>query len=154
MVEPTIVEREPVSVTGLQVHYDGDESIFRPLWDEFGARVDAIEGLAAAEEAFGVVTDYDAETVEFDYLVGLEAAAFDLDDDGFVTVDVPGGTFARFETSLASFQADYGTVTEEWLPRSRYDRRAVPEFEVYGPEFNPEDDDPSYEYFLPVERSD
>jgi len=150
MVTPTIREHDPMTVVGLQTHYEGDDSVFSALWEEFGERWDEFEGLAATDEAFGVITDYHPGDETFDYLTGV-ATGPDADQPAdFETVEVRGGTYAVFETTLPSLEADYAAVSGEWLPESDYDRRSAPEFERYGGDYDPEDPDSPYEYFLPV----
>jgi len=150
MVNPTTVERESMTVVGLQTHYEGDESVFSELWAEFGERWDEFDGLAATDEAFGVVTDFDEDTTAFDYLAGVATTDVEAVPDDYVVVDVPGGQYSVFETTLGSFEADYDEVREEWLGESGFERRPGPEFERYGPAFDPEEPDSPYEYFLPV----
>lgn len=156
-MSPTIVEREPVTVVGLQTRFEGDDSVVRALWEAFGARWDEFDGLATTAASYGVVTDFTPEPMAFDYLVGVPTAGTDdLPDDlsgDLVAVDVPGGTYARFESTLASFEADYEAVTTTWLAGSGYERRVAPEYERYGPEFDPDDPASRYEYYLPVRPS-
>lgn len=149
MVEPEVVERDAMTVVGLRVRYEGDESVFQDLWETFGERWGEFEPFAASDDAFGVVTEFDPETETFAYVVGVATTSTaDLPAD-FETVEVPAGTYAVFETALATFQDDYDAVTGEWLPDSPYDRRDAPEFERYGPGFDPTGEG-AYEYFLPI----
>ena len=128
-----------MTVVGLQRHYDGDESIFERLWTEFGDRWDEFEDLAATDEAFGVTTNFQPEPMEFDYVVGVATGGGEEVPDDFTSVEVPGGSYACFETTLESFESDYDEVVEGWLPDSGYGRRPGPEYARYGESFEPED---------------
>lgn len=149
MDTPTIVERDATTVAGLQAHYAGDDAEIERRWQEFGERWDEFEAVAASDEAVGVVTNFDEQAMEFDYLVGVPTTETDLPEE-FVVVEIPAGTYAVFETTLETFQEDYDEATREWLPESGYEKRAAPEFERYGPEYDPDEPNPAYEYFLPV----
>lgn len=151
MVTPTIEERAPFTVVGLETHFDGDESIFRSLWEAFGRRWDEFEGLAERDEAFGVVTNVVEEPMAFDYVVGVATTRADDAPDDFAVVEVPGGAYAVFETSLGSFDEDYASVLESWLPDAGHEPRPGPEYERYGPGYEGEDPDSPYQYFLPVD---
>ncbi|ELZ87212.1 AraC family transcriptional regulator [Haloferax elongans ATCC BAA-1513] len=144
------MDREPTTVVGIQTHYEGDDSIFEALWQEFGQRWDEFQSLATGDEAFGVMTDVDLETMEFDYTVGVAVDTPDEVPDELVTVDVPGGSYAVFETTLERFESDHEAVLSEWLPQSGYEHGASPEFELYGPEFESGDPTSAYDYYVPV----
>lgn len=152
MVTPTIVEREPMTVVGLQTTYSGEDAEIQALWTEFGERWEEFEDLAATDEGFGVVTDFQSDPVRFVYTVGVATETADIPED-FVVVEVPGGTYARFETTIETMQSDYEAVLVRWLPDSAYDRVDGPEYERYTDEFDPEER-PTYEYFFPVRDAD
>jgi len=149
-----VVEVEPTTVVGIQRHYDGDDSIFQPLWQEFGRRWSEFDQLATEDAGYGVATDVEMEPMAFDYTVGVPTDDAGTAPDDFVTVEIPGGSYARFETTLDEFDADHERLTNEWLPSSGYRRRPGPEFERYGPEFDPEDRTSTYEYYVPVSGAD
>lgn len=150
MVTPTVVERDPMTVVGFMTHFDGDESVFEALWGKFGERWKEFEEFSDSEEAYGIATNFVPEPMSFDYLVGVPTSDLAAVPEEFEVVEVPGGEYARFETSLSQFEADHEAVLSEWLPDSDYEPRDGPELERYGPEFDPEETDAAYEFFIPV----
>ena len=148
-MKPTIVERGPMTVAGVRVRYDGDDSVFEHAWTEFGERWEGVETRTDAGEAFGVVTGVENDRRAFDYVAGVAAADASGVPAGFAAVNVDGGTYAGFETTLASFRADHDEA-HEWLVDAGYERPPGAEFEHYGPEYDPDDPDSRLRYFLPI----
>jgi hypothetical protein len=54
---PNVVRRDPFSVIGLKLHYEGEESIFQRLWREYGCQWGIFDVVETSEETFGVVTN-------------------------------------------------------------------------------------------------
>ncbi len=139
-----------MTVAGLQTHYAGDQSVLGRVWESLSERWDEFERIGADDETFGVMTNVQPDQRVFDYVAGVATERPGSVPNSFVVVEVPGGTYARFETALASMEADYARVTEEWLPDSPYERRPGPEFERYGDAYDPGNPDSPYDYFVPV----
>lgn len=161
MVQPSLVERQPMTVIGLRARYEGDPSTISELWDELGRRWEDIQAFAAVDGAYGVMTNMDDDPETFDYIVGVETSPelSEAEADGseeipadYVWIDVHGGRYVRFETSIATVEDDYEAVVGTWLPQSGLGKRPGPEYERYGPTYDAGSADSAYEYFLPVAR--
>lgn len=142
-----------MTVVGLETRFAGDSSVFGDLWDEVVERWDDIEATAATDTAYGVTTSIDAEAGEYEYVLGFEAVDPDAPPDEFTVVDIPGGPYAVYETTLGTFEADLREATTEWLPNSVHEHRGTPEYERYGPEFEGADPDSPFTYWIPITDS-
>lgn len=149
MVEPRIVARDPVTVVGIRARYDGDDSVRRRLRAEFDERWEEFRVFADSEGWYGVVTP-DRRTDQFDYVVGVELGDTRPSPGDYAPVDVPGGRYVVFETTVESFESDYEAVAREWLDESLYERRSGPEFERFERAFDGDAAEGAYDYYVPV----
>lgn len=147
--QPRIETRDGFTVVGPTARGTSDAIDFMGLWEEFSQREAVLPELAATDEAFGVEYDFDHETNEFTYLAGVAVETPTEVPDAFDRVDVPGGRYAVFETTLESVGETMDAIYGEWLPDAAYERADGPEFECYGPGFDPETN-PSFEVWIPV----
>ena len=84
------------------------------------------------------------------YMIALASDAKGDLPAGMKRWDVPAGKYAMFETGLASLRDDYREFYGTWLPQADVTRRDGPEYESYGPEFNPADPASVIRVFVPV----
>lgn len=132
MDSTSIAEVESFTVIGLATHVEsGREAIVR-LWDAFVNRTDEFDGLASGSGAYGASYNYDSDTHEFEYLVGVRADSSVAVPKGMTRLEIPSGKFATVETHDAGKQTAFDALYREWLPESAYERKPGPEFEQYA----------------------
>lgn len=84
------------------------------------------------------------------YMAALSSAFDGPLPDGLSVWDIPAGKYAVFQSSLAGLRDDFGAFYGTWLPGADVARRDGPEFESYGPDFNPADPNSVIRVFVPV----
>jgi predicted transcriptional regulator YdeE len=89
------------------------------------------------QNLLAVYTNYEGDyTKPFTYLVGCEVSKVDVLPEGMTVVEVPAASYALF-TATGSFPESMGqTWGEIW--KSKLKRSYTTDFEVYGPDFNPQ----------------
>ncbi|WJH35783.1 AraC family transcriptional regulator [Paenibacillus sp. CC-CFT747] len=86
----------------------------------------------------GVCTDFDLETGQFSYLIGMEAEHLQDIPEGLVGREFPAAQYAVFTTPPvvhgqfpSSIQSTWGAIFSEWFPHSGYEHAGGVEFELY-----------------------
>lgn len=87
----------------------------------------------------GICTDFNMETGDFVYIIGMEAKHFDNVPDSMVCRTFPEQTYVVFTTPLvkadeftSSIQSTWRSIYSEWFPHSGYEHAGSPaEFEWY-----------------------
>ncbi|TXK84502.1 AraC family transcriptional regulator [Paenibacillus sp. N3.4] len=93
---------------------------------------------AGSMTELGICTDFNMETGEFVYMIGVEAAHFDDVPADLGCREFPEETYAVFTTPLvakeqfsSSIQSTWKGIFEEWFPHSGYEHAGGAEFELY-----------------------
>ncbi|MCM3766408.1 GyrI-like domain-containing protein [Neobacillus niacini] len=86
----------------------------------------------------GICTDFNPETGEFVYVIGMEVEEGTQAADGMVYRDFPELEYAVFTTPksdegsfVASIQSTWKYIFTEWFPQSGYEHHGSIEFELY-----------------------
>lgn len=149
-VEPKIASRPAFTVAGLMHRGGANGGEIAALWRRFSARMGELQSVVEPEVAYGVMTNYDEATGEFDYVAASQVSEDAALPAGFVAVPVPAGEWAVFTTTMPDLAQTYPSIYDVWLPQSGYQRRPVPEFELYGPSFDPDDPACEFEIYIPI----
>lgn len=64
--------------------------------------------------------------------------------------EVPAATYAVFRCTLNTLRQTFDYAYQEWLPNSPYERAPSPEFEYYGADYDPQNDDSPMSVFIPI----
>ena len=91
------------------------------------------------------------EQEEFSYLIGIDGDNIKGLDD-CVVLEVPGGTWAIFESigpMPNAIQKVWKQIYSEWFPATKYEHACAPEIEVYLPG-NPQANDYRCEVWIPI----
>ncbi|MFN2174593.1 MAG: GyrI-like domain-containing protein [Anaerolineales bacterium] len=72
--------------------------------------------------------------------------------DGMVGIEIPEGTYAEFTTTIPTMMESYKYANDKWLPQSGYVRDYRPEFEEYPGEFNPDDPESRFRFYVPIKK--
>jgi AraC family transcriptional regulator len=149
-VEPKIIERPAFTVAGM-VHSGNNENNEIPtMWEAMGPRLSEVQHVVNPEVCYGVVDNMDEGSGTFDYMAGIEIERVTELPEGMVRWDVPAGTYAVFTCTLPGLGEAYAHAYATWLPQSGYERAPVPEFELYGGDFDPRDPSSEMEIYIPI----
>jgi len=103
------------------------EKLGQPLYEQ-----------AASTAEYGICGDFDMESGEFSYTIGVEAKEGAEVPEGAARSHYPEQTYAVFTTPKArgeqftqSIQTTWGAIYNEWFPQSSYEHAGANEFEYY-----------------------
>lgn len=151
-MEPKIVQKEGFTVVGMQLHcVMGQPSNIPQLWGQLMARMGEIQGFAEQGVSYGVMANYDEATGGWDYIAAFSVDAAALVPAGMVRLEIPAATYAVFPCTMPTIQTTYDTIYQQWLPSSGRQHAPAPEFECYGPTFNPDDPNSQFEVYIPIQ---
>ncbi len=138
VMEPTIVEREPIKTVGIAKRYSNDDLDLKKLWSAFKPYKDKIPN-RVGDELFGIYEEYeeDGDETGFTYVCSAQVSSFDDIPENMVGRIIAGQKYACFEHKgeLASLENTLKFIWGSWLPKSKYDYVEKPDFELYGPGF-------------------
>ena len=122
-----------------------------PLWGAFLARLAEIPNTVPGH-CYGVVRQEREADERLEYHAAIEVTDAASLPDGMVALEVPPGTYARFEHRGAAQNVDH-TVSyayATWLPQSGHRHTYAPDLEVYGSGYHPTSDDSVFHYAMPI----
>ena len=151
-MEPKIVTKPAFKVVGMKYHgkRGGDE--IKDLWGAFMGRMHEIIYSIGDQVSYGVSTNFDNETKVFDYIACIPVELIEEVPQGMVSLDVPQGTFALFTTTLPTMMETYDYAYHTWLPQSGYAKADQPDYEEYGPSFDPADPNSEFLFYIPLQK--
>lgn len=144
-MEPKIVTKPAFTVVGLPFkgyisqgpYEDGaSNNEIGQVWDELNRRAPEIKNIAGA--AYGVCFGMPNPDEPW-YVAGFEVAQAADVPAGMMSYTVPGQKYAVFACTLGELSQTYRYISEEWQPRSGYERAEAPDFELYNEEFDAAD---------------
>lgn len=148
---PRFETSRPFLIAGLGERYSCETSAAIPMqWQRFGPYIGNIPG-ETGDVAYGVCVNGD-DAGNFDYIAGVEVSDFsDLPRD-FYRVRVPAQKYAVFahREHISTIRRTVNTIWNKWLPASGHEIADAPEFERYGPEFDPRSGKGGLEIWIPV----
>ncbi|TIS47342.1 AraC family transcriptional regulator [Mesorhizobium sp.] len=148
---PRFETSRPFLIAGLGERYSCESSAGIPTqWQRFGPYIGNIPG-QIGNVAYGACVNGD-DVGNFDYVAGVEVADFsDLPKD-FCRVRVPAQKYAVFahREHISTIRRTVNTIWNKWLPASGHEIADAPEFERYGPEFDPHSGNGGLEIWVPV----
>jgi AraC family transcriptional regulator len=150
---PRFETSRAVLIAGLGERYSCETSAAIPMqWRRFGPYVGNIPG-ETGDIAYGVRVNGD-DAGNFDYIVGVEVSDFSDLPKELSRVRVPAQEYAVFahREHISTIRRTVNTIWNKWLPVSGHEIADAPEFERYGPEFNPRSGDGGLEIWIPVKR--
>ncbi|BCL74776.1 hypothetical protein JHS3_05120 [Jeongeupia sp. HS-3] len=119
----------------------------------------AIPGRIGAPYPFyGVVYDFDPDTTDFSYLIGVPVTAGSVAPAGFVALQLAPARYAVLTTEPTASEADFiGAIQQgwpaimAWLNASEYTHSGTSEFEYYDERGEPGRSDRTMEIWLPIQ---
>ncbi|PFN09170.1 AraC family transcriptional regulator [Bacillus cereus] len=108
----------------------------------------------------GMCTDFQLETGEFTYVIGMEVTSFDGVPTELAHRTFPEATYAVFTTPkvphedmVSSIQQTWNAIFTEWFPHSGYEHAGVTEFELYDERCHADKSEfAQVEIWLPVQK--
>jgi len=140
-------------IAGLSERYDGDSSKAIPAqWQRFMPYIGNIPG-QIGRTAYGVCCNSDEEG-NFDYICGVEVADFSELPPELARLRIAARRYAVFthRDHISTIRRTVNTIWNKWLPESGYEVADAPDFERYGPEFNPETGTGGVEIWIPLAK--
>ena len=148
---PRFETSRPFLIAGLGERYSCETSAAIPMqWQRFGPYIGNIPG-ETGDVAYGVCVNGD-DAGNFDYIAGVEVSDFSDLPKEFSRVRVPAQKYAVFahREHISTIRRTVNTIWNKWLPASGHEIADAPEFERYGPEFDPHSGNGGLEIWIPV----
>jgi AraC family transcriptional regulator len=148
---PRFETSRPFLIAGLGERYSCETSAAIPMqWQRFGPYIGNIPG-ETGNFAYGVCVNGD-DAGNFDYIAGVEVSDFSDLPKEFSRVRVPAQKYAVFahREHISTIRRTVNTIWNKWLPASGHEISDAPEFERYGPEFDPRSGNGGLEIWIPV----
>ena len=152
-MEPKIVTKPAFKVVGMKYRGKSGGDEIKELWGAFMRRMYEIKNAVGDQVSYGVSTEFDNETKVFDYIACIAVHLIEEVPQGMVSLDIPQGTFAVFTTTLPTMMEDYNYAYNNWLPQSGYAKADQPDYEEYGPSFDPEDPNSEFTFYVPIKKA-
>ena len=149
-MEPKIVSKGALTLAGLAHRGVVDGPKVSELWGKFFARIGELQGVVTPDTAYGVMANFDEATEEFDYIAAVEVASAEGLPAGFVATPIPASQWAVFTSTIPEMGQIYPYIYSTWLPQSGYQHGPAPEFELYGPTFDPAKPESPVDIYIPV----
>lgn len=155
---PEIYEQPPLLLVGLRTLFYSVDSeknnigeLLPQLWGAFVARLPEIPNRVPGV-CYGVVRQEKADSDRLEYHAAIAVTNASTLPHGMVSLEVPAGTYARFEHRGPAPRIDH-TVSyayATWLAQSRYRHTYAPDLEIYGAAYHPTNDDSVFHYAIPI----
>ncbi len=141
----------PLLIAGLRQRYDCESSKAIPAqWQRFGPYIGNIHGQAGAT-AYGVCCNSD-DAGNFDYIAGVEVSDFSGLPPELSGLRIAAQRYAVFahREHVSTIRNTVLTIWDKWLPESGHEIVDAPDFERYGPEFDPVTGTGGLEIWIPI----
>jgi AraC family transcriptional regulator len=132
------------------------------FWQRYMAekKGETLYGLAVSTAELGVCDEFDIETGEFSYVIGVEAQEGAEPPEGAVRRHYPEQMYAVFTTPAvpraeftAAIQSTWHSIYSEWFPHSGYEQALGAEFEYYDERcWGDRTDHPVMDIYIPVAK--
>ena len=155
---PEIYEQKRLLLVGLRTLFYSVDSEknnlgeqLPPLWGTFLARLTEIPNTVPGN-CYGVVRQEREGSERLEYHAAIEVTEVARLPENMVSLEVPAGTYARFEHRGLAQQVDhtvsyaYGT----WLPQSGRRHSYAPDLEIYGARYHATSEDSVFHYAIPI----
>ncbi len=152
-ITPDLITHEAFTVAGIRSVYNQENKINIPqLWLRFLKENAYFSTHPDVQAHYGVVNPINYG--EFEYIAGRSITSKDTIPDGMVRIDIPARTYARFTHAgaLLNVAETVSYIWATWLPNSEYEATGTPEFEHYAVDFNPYNQECTFDFYIPVKE--
>ena len=149
--EPRFETRGMFLVAGLGERYDDESTAGIPAqWQRFAPHIGHIPG-QIGEVTYGVLCNGDDQG-RVEYVTGVEVRDFAHVPRDWSRVRIPEQTYVVFphREHIAQIRRTWFTILNRWFPESGRQPIGGPEFERYGPEFDPATGLGGLEIWIPI----
>lgn len=159
LMEARMVQRQGMLLVGMACDVtleDVQKRVTINLAEQFKERKSDISNMINAKEVFGVSTDpenYNPDTDEFEYFIGVEVASADEMPEGMVHRVIPNNEFVVFTFKGPAENAGkvHNYLYTTWLNTNDYRLSDLYNIEVYDERFNgPEAEESLTDLYFPV----
>ena len=151
-MDPEIVERPAFNIVGLKYRGKNENQEIPQLWRQYGERWKEIKHVVNRDVAYGVMDHYDVNSGEFDYVAAMEVGQLEAIPEGMVGWEIPEQTYAIFPCTLPKIKEVYDYALHTWLSESAYEHTGGIEFELYDENFDPQDPNSEFYYYMPIKE--
>jgi AraC family transcriptional regulator len=155
---PQIHQQPMLTLVGLRTLFYSVDSeknnvgqLLPALWAAFLPRLAEIPNRVPGV-CYGVVRQDPLDGERLEYHAAVEVSELAAVPHDMVTVEVPAGTYSRFEHRGPAQRIDH-TVSYAygaWLPQSGHRHSYAPDLEIYGSAYHPTNDDSTMHYAIPL----
>lgn len=120
------------------------------LWERFASHIGKVPG-QIGDDTYGVCCEFDGKG-GFLYLAGVEVRSPGVLPGYYVTRTLASQRYAVFEHrgKVSGLGRTFEKIWKQWLPASGEQAADAPEFERYGPEFDPSSASGLVEIWIPL----
>ena len=151
LVPPRFETGKPMLIVGMGQRYTCESSKAIPAqWQRFGPHIDAVPD-RIGHVAYGVCCNSD-DTGSFDYICGVEVSDFGDAPAELTRLRIAPQRYAVFHhrDHVSTIRRTMNTIFSKWLPESGHEVADAPDFERYGPEFDPKTGNGGLEIWIPL----
>ena len=148
---PRTLDGKAMLIAGIGARYNCETSKAIPSqWQRFGPYIGHISG-QVGDVCYGVCCNSDDEN-NFDYIAGVEVTDFSDLPEEFSRVRIPARKYLIFphRDHISTIRSTVMTVWGKYLPESGHEVADAPNFERYGPEFDPRTGNGGLEVWIPI----
>lgn len=138
-------------IAGLGERYSGESSKNIPTqWQRFGPHIGKIPH-QAGKITYGVCCNPDGKG-NFDYICGVEVSEFAGLPKDFTQLRLTAQRYAVFahRGHISTLRNTMMAIWNQWAPESKHKVADAPNFEHYGPEFDPRTGNGGLEIWIPI----
>ena len=147
---PRIVSLDALRLIGLSRRYNEQTSAQIPdQWAQFNQ----LHVVQTGEAAYGVCYNNDTEG-NLDYFCGIDVTTYRGPSEDHDRLTVPAQTYAvfRHDGHISEIRDVWKAIWNEGLVNAQLTVSEGPQFEKYGPEFDPQTGNGGYEIWIPIEK--
>ena len=153
-MEPKIVNWPAFTVAGIKYRGKNENDEIPRLWRESYQRLIEIPQRVRQNVVYGILNNYDEDSGDFDYLVGIEIMDSEELAEGLVCGEIPEQIYAVCSCTLPKLGEAFQMLQNEWLPQTNFERAPDPEFELYNDECHAENPSSTMYIYIPIQPSE
>ena len=152
---PSIITRDAMKTVGIAMRYNNEDLDLKKLWSAFRPYKDSIPNRVGSD-VFGIYEEYQEsdEGNEFTYVCSVQVSDYSDIPQGMVQRDIASQLYARFDHKgpIASLEDTLKFIWGSWLPKSKFEYVAKPDFELYAAGFNDANPENVLQIFIPIKE--
>jgi AraC family transcriptional regulator len=119
-------------------------------WQRFAPNIGKIPG-QVGWTCYGVCFNFDADA-NMDYMCGVEVAGSAPLPSGMDRLPIAEHHYAVFShrDHISKIGSTWDAIFKEWMPKSGYSAAKAPQFETYGPDYDPRSGTGLVEIWIPI----